>query len=541
MQTSCLVSSQDKEMKQLFNVLEHNSVRIAKINLSTYIHEPNNKQRHKTMHVNAPETKPLLKRLSKLSYNYGLVSFDFNGKIPPSLKDIITQRLQKRFPQDSSLHYVSSANFYAVYEARILQWKKVFENLHNHSLRCIPNVKLGGVHAQWLYHLGNQFAPDNKYRKAGPAVNLPLTIIKTVRTKRGKTEENMFVTPSYSEHRGDSLTLGLDDVLEYLFRAIKEAHQESKVPYPLEFIHIGCDEPSYFGNILLSGCSSHITGRIKTAGITNIQEITKKSFLHSLNADSLYLARYQQEHKTSLSKAFQTLYSQHLYRRVTQIKKYIHPYTKVIIWGDPFDPQKTGRKQLAYKHNTTEKIQLSPLDGLGLADLPSLTEKESTLVKKNLIIMPWHYTTKTQFKEKYIPFTTMKYLSKRGFRMIWAHEMVYKDNEVYKHKNREILRRRYTEDSYKIGDLVIGYMAVPWTRYNKTPHNSRCHLTYEYLSPNFSTLSKEYLRSQRFYGNNESKSENMRNFRIDGRNPTLPASDWWRKGEPYIWTQSNDY
>lgn len=359
-------------------------------------------------------------------------------------------------------------------------FKKAFSKVDKFGLRLIPLIQMGSC---WSDHW--KYANDNW------GANIQMN---RVNGKNNGGYTKFFGCPSFAEDQN-----GIDKTFQELLVTIKSAYTEASVSYPLEFIHLGHDEPSFYQASLIGG----VTYFDKAFHSDQSWETYSLNATYS-QADRDFINNRINNFGEKVETAFSTLMVNEIYRRVKQIKLNINDNVKLIIYGDAWDPQMNGPNfQLTYlskkKYNINGKVtgydncfKTTPQ----IRDLPGLNSNEKKDFKENVILMPWNYSENcvtywpTDLSKKtwvYNTNNTFKFLRAGGFKFMYLHEIIDgKDTNSYRSSNppgypqdRISQAKAFTNTSFNYNDNCLGFGAAAWEWWtNPIP---KCYESIEYL------------------------------------------------------------
>lgn len=339
-------------------------------------------------------------------------------------------------------------------------FKNAFLRADKYGLRLIPLIQMGSKWSLSWSKINNDAIEMNIYQ--------------------GK--KRRWGCPSFAYD-----SLGIDKSFMTVLRIIKQAHRDAKLSYDLEFIHLGHDEPVDNGYLLIGGVPDHLAG-LK-------DQYSKK--------DRDYILDRINNHKDDLSTAFQTLIINQLYRRINQVHKIFGNKTKVIIYGDLWDPQANGGlkkevfitkdKEICYdlkgdvvncKSQQVKKRIVKPQRGLfvtmcpGIGFLPGLNNQEKEVFRKNIILQPWCYYDSWPHggdpdgDGDYNTEKTFAYFTERG--LMFNYVSVYKSKANNKKRTQIEYRamKEYSITSKKFQNKCVGFTVAPWSASWKSPPNT---------------------------------------------------------------------
>ena len=267
-----------------------------------------------------------------------------------------------------------------------LDFQKAFTQAHKAGLKLIPLIQMASVWSlHWLY------AKENWNQ------NIQMTRIAGT-TRSGKKFYGGM--PSLSPDLD-----GIDHTFIEFLEVLKKSHVLSEVPWPLEYIHLGHDEPAHYKRLIIGDCDTSDSG----------EKWSVDSVLEVSPLDRGYILG----HKGQEQKAVQELMVSHVYRRAEQISTYLGDDVQLMIYADAWDKQSNGLRDLKLFNG---KI----VHTAGLVDLPGLTDSQKSWLKKKLILMPWNYDINydPDGDGGYQTGETFKRFSAHGFDFVYAHEFL---------------------------------------------------------------------------------------------------------------------
>lgn len=276
---------------------------------------------------------------------------------------------------------------------------------------------------------------------------------------------------------------GIDKSFEDLIKTIVLAHDSANVSYPLEFIHLGHDEPAFYAYMHIGGVTPGKHGK-NAPGSWYISDKDREYSQKDRDWIKIFLGteKYTDE---NISLAFQALLVNSLYRKVKTIKKHVST-TRVIIYADAWDPCMGGINSFltSFQRKGRNKeycvAQLVPDTSTGIATLPGLTEKEKTFFHKNVILSPWNYDGMRAFagvhpvKEDYDTYKTFSYFSKNGFKFIYTFELIPKERGWPPAKWRLRQMNEYINTAKLFKQDCLGYNAAHWGANWDNPKDKDC-------------------------------------------------------------------
>lgn len=246
-----------------------------------------------------------------------------------------------------------------------------------------------------------------------------------------------FGCPSFSYD-----STGFDQTFVEFLQQVKAAHSEANVNYPLEFIHLGHDEPAYYTRLLVGDCK---IGDGSDWSVNSVTEVCA--------ADKSFIQNYS----GSKSTAVQELFVTELFRRTEQVKSNLGSNVRVMIYGDIWDPQMNGQRNMELWDGTI--VNTTP----GIATLPGLTNSQKEQMREKLVILPWNYDKSCDYDGdgEYKANETFDYLSSNGFKFIYVHEITA--NNIYPYDNNRVAQaNEYFNFSRSYKENCLGYGAVHW-------------------------------------------------------------------------------
>jgi hypothetical protein len=179
---------------------------------------------------------------SAVTYNlmqYNTIRVAYYGNGEDMGNGLVDEFLQKA--KDNKYNYVLAE--FAMNRGRnstILAKKedflRAFKKADDFGLRLIPLIQVGSC---WSHHW--------RHAQVNWNTNIKMTRISS--------NIGDFGCPSFSAD-----TAGFDQTFIEMLKQIRNAHKEAKVKYPLEFIHLGHDEPAFYTRMLWSRDDKMDTG-----------------------------------------------------------------------------------------------------------------------------------------------------------------------------------------------------------------------------------------------------------------------------------------
>ena len=217
---------------------------------------------------------------------------------------------------------------------------------------------------------------------------------------------------------------GIDKSFQSYLSVVSSAFRDANTRYSqLDYIHIGHDETMGFDGKLL-------IGRWNNAEKTWIQK-------NGNNAS-----------------AFCKLMAEEVIRRVNVIKATL-PGTKAIIWADAWDPESNGGNS-AYKGWTSG-------GWISVQTKDVVTRSELSILKNDLVLMPWQYTPEYATGDGYAPDISLQYFKDNGFKVIVGTSL--NDFPGWPPEDSRIMNKEWvsiSKDS-RFKDVVIGCCCHTWS------------------------------------------------------------------------------
>ena len=365
-----------------------------------------------------------LEEAKKCNYNYILVEFHFRDKDNSSDPDDVMQRMR-------------------------VDIKNAFISINKYGLRMIPKIQLG---SGWSYH----WYKVKKYKNSKIQMN---RIKATIFFPEGQKKTVYVGCPSFSLDKE-----GVDASVEELLNQIKSAHAEAGVFYPLEFVHLGHDEPAFFDRSLIGG----IDADNRVTSIGNGWKIKVDSCLERSGKDTMALKNAIETFNGNYTKAYQFLFVSEISNRISQISSILGMKVKLMIYADVFDPQRNGTIKLKCSRINGRKYiiqmiqKINPMLNTGIATLPGLTKEQADLIHRNIILLPWNYIPQvwvwgdSTISWKYNPEITFNYLKHNKFNFVWVHEFSPSNSDTKKQLNL------WVAASQRYKDVCLGWNAAVW-------------------------------------------------------------------------------
>jgi hypothetical protein len=329
------------------------------------------------------------------------------------------------------------------------EFRKAFLLAHEHGMRMIPKIQLG---SKWSLHW--------------TATNNP-----HIQMNRYHDGQRIWGCPSFAYDPD-----GIDASFEELLTVIREAFIEANLPYDLEFIDLGHDEPVDDGYLLIGGVPDSVAGPEDS-----FAQIDREFILDRVN-----------NHGDDVSTAFQTLVVNELFRRVGQVQRILGPETRILVYGDLWDPEANGgiekrtfltkEEEICYDHAARkvacdsdemdrraiemviQHSQMTP----GIGSLPGLTDDQKTIFRNGVILRPWCYYDAWPFggdpdgDGKYNAEASFSYLAKHGFKFVFTSVHHEKPSDKAYTEGELRAMTKYVKASRLFRDSCYGYAAAPW-------------------------------------------------------------------------------
>lgn len=390
-------------------------------------------------------TPAFLDRISNARYNYVAVPFGFypsnkvygDGDVFVNLRRDISRALDT-----------------------IESW-----NRHNESsLRMIPMI---GMSSRWA----RGWQVLRRWENSGIGINsvvfrdeIKLSVDETERSEGicGYAGHTDMVKKERTNTRGSNSWAheprGADSTIYDVLAAVRAGWDSSNVSYPLEFIHLGHDEPQILNWCLIGGVAAPCGTAIPYKGIFARGHVSA--------ADTARIEELRGQ-GVRMAEVYQTMLAQEIHRRVVQVRGALGPHVRVMIYADSWDDQSWGGVPLrARGADKEEMVTLA-----GVVDLPGLDGNEKAEVKDGVILILWNYTGRIErrnhvfsFPPKYSTRRAFRRLAGRGFNCMYVGALV-KDPYSLLFKtfaeSREQMER-YAGRSSQFPHHCKGYMAAAW-------------------------------------------------------------------------------
>jgi hypothetical protein len=349
------------------------------------------------------------------------------------------------------------------------EFRRAFIRAHEHGLRMIPKIQLG---SKWSLHwmaVGNPNIQMNIYHDGSRRWGCP--------------------SLAYDAD-------GIDASFEQLLDVLREAFEEASLPYDLEFVDLGHDEPVDDGYSLIGGVPDKVSGPDDSYA----------------QVDRDFIVDRIENNGEEVSTAFQTLVVDELFRRAIQVRRILGENTRILVYGDLWDPEANGGIEKRTFYSTKEEVcydkggrqvgctssevfrvskvpaktfaKMTP----GIASLPGLSEDEKELFKNSIIVRPWCYYDSWPFGGD--PDGDGTYNAERTFRFLADHGLKFVYTSVHHERPQDVA---YTEGEFRamtkfvrasrlFRDSCYGYAAAPWeARWVDPPGTPRIFDTLEEL------------------------------------------------------------
>lgn len=411
--------------------------------------------------------------------------FLFNSNLPAQLSTIRIAYYPKGERLDSGfiIHARKYKYQYIAAEFRFKNVAKPMEKIYSeinyaykitdqNNTRLIPKIQINSC---WSSHWRHVRDNDNQQME----INFFLGKL------RKQIKLRWWGCPSFAPD-----SIGIDKSFEDLVKTIVSAHDSANTNYPLEFIHLGHDEPTFYKYMLIGGVCPGKHG-INILGSWYISDKEREFSQKDRNWIKAFIGseNYTDE---NISLAFQALIINSLYRKVKTIKKY-SPKTKVMIYADAWDPCMNGinsfRTSFKRKKGRDEYCvaQLVPDTSKGIATLPGLTDEEKKFLRENVILLPWNYYGVRAYaginpvREDYDTYKTFSYLAKNDFKFIYTFELLSKNQSWPPDKRRTNQMYEFVNTAQLFKKNCLGYMAAHWDAKWDNPKHKDCFRTMEEL------------------------------------------------------------
>ena len=347
-----------------------------------------------------------------------------------------------------------------------------FKITNQYNMKLIPKIQ---INSRWSSHWRHVRDNDNNL------IEMNLIWGKIKRQKK----MYLWGCPSFAPDSN-----GIDKSFDDLINAIVSAHDSANTSYPIQFIHLGSDEPTFYKYSLPGGVCPGKHG-INILGSWYIsdkeREFSQKDrdWIKNIIGSEKYTDK-------NISLAFQALIVRSLYQKTKTIKKYL-PEAKVMIYADAWDPCMNGANSFITpfkckgNKNSNCIMQLIPDTSKGIATLPGLTDEEKNFFRENVILLPWNYSGKRAFEgvrpvlEDYNTYKTFSYFSKNGFKFIYTFELVHTRRTWPPAKNRINQMYEFVNTAKLFKQNCLGYTAAHWAADWDNPKHKDCFRTMEEL------------------------------------------------------------
>lgn len=200
-------------------------------------------------------------------------------------------------------------------------------------------------------------------------------------------------------------TQGVDHTYKQLLTGIKAGFDAAKLRYPLEYVHLGHDEPT-------SGWGLHPQDTVGTPP----HRLDDTLILGNSPVDSLFLASIIGKDTTQAKTeyAFESLLADELSRRVRQADSILGHDVKIMVWGDAYDPQHAGGIPMPQLFNDKRVRTRGAILRVPASQRP------------RLVLMPWMYPSLDYpywQGNDYNTDSTFEYFKGAGYTFVYAHEV----------------------------------------------------------------------------------------------------------------------
>ncbi len=325
-------------------------------------------------------------------------------------------------PGDTDDYIVIKSNF-----TRALQRADAF------GLRLIPEIHMGDAHSDhW-----------NNARLWNP----------NIRMVRFRALDGKYGCPSFAND-----PTGIDWTFVELCEALRDAFKQAAVSYPLEFFHVGHNEPTYYNRLIIGSCK---TGKgMSSPYCGERQSWDIKTATETCAIDCNFINRFN----GSKSEAVQSLVVGEVFRRMNQVQKVFGTKTKLMIFADMWDPMYFYQTVITWKNDT---VRTAP----GILSLPGLPDDSARArFRRNVILMPW------TFQECAGPDSSGHYDAAATFSAFAANGFNFVYTQAF-HTGRDQLEvedvgmtRNWHDAALRFRQNCLGYAAVSWIfRYTHPP------------------------------------------------------------------------
>jgi hypothetical protein len=402
-------------------------------------------------------------------YNSVRVAYNYNGPILDSSFVLYAKKFNYNFII-GEFHFRDVSNP----TKRIARdMKKPFKLINRLGLQLIPKIQINSSwSSNWKYVYDNENG------------DIEMNLVWAHNRSR-PVDMRWWGCPSFAPD-----SLGIDKSFEDLIREIISVYDSCGFDYPLKYIHLGHDEPAYYEYLFLGGIIPGEHGEDKPGS----PFIARSPRMFS-KRDRDWVKNFVKTTKytdKNISVTFQALFIRSLYTKVRLVKKY-SPHTKVMIYGDVFDPCMGGvntfLSSFVKQYNPKKycEVQFVPDTSTGIAKLPGLSEEEKRFVRKNVILLPWNYNGKRTYagvnpvREDYNTLKTFSYLKKNGFKFIYTFELIPKERSWPPDKNNLNQMYEFVTTAKLFPKNCLGYNAVHWGADWDNPKHRNCFKTMEEL------------------------------------------------------------
>ncbi len=351
--------------------------------------------------------------------------------------------------------------------------KKPFKLVNSLGLQLIPKIQLN---SSWSSHWKRVLDNENN------TIEMNLVWAHN-RSKPPKMK--WWGCPSFAPD-----SFGIDKSFDDLIREIISVYNSCGIDHPLQYVHLGHDEPAFYEYSLFGGITPGVHGKDRPGSpyISSSPRMNSKK-------DRAWIKNFIKTNRytdKNISIALQALFIRSLYTKVKIIKKH-SPHTKVMIYGDAFDPCMGGANTFLssfIKQYSPEKYcetKFIPDTSTGIAKLPGLSEDEKRFFRENVILLPWNYGGTRAYagvkpvREDYNTLKTFSYLKNNGLKFIYTFELIPKSRSWPPDKKRLNQMYEFVNTSKQFQKNCLGYNAVHWgANWDNSKHRD-CFRTMEEL------------------------------------------------------------
>lgn len=341
------------------------------------------------------------------------------------------------------------------------------------GMRLIPKIQLN---SGWSAHWRHVRDHENK--------NIQMNLIRA----KSRSQKNLswWGCPSFAPDSS-----GLDKSFENVIKKIVSMYQVSNVSFPLEYIHLGGDEPMFYTYMHIGGVVPGEHGDNK-AGKWYIEENNRhisekdRTWIKDFLGTEIYTDK-------NISYACQALFIRSYLTKVRILKKHL-PDAKILIYADMLDSSMNGpNKYITSFQSARSKTpyclsQFIPEKSDGIGSLPGLTKQEKKLFRNNVICLPWNYNGLREYagvapvREDYDTFKSFSYFAKNGLKFIYTFELIPASGSLPPSQQRLKQMKEFVETASLFKKNCLGYNATHWSADWDNPDHKACFLTMEELS-----------------------------------------------------------